>query len=90
MVQPYGPNEKGPDMRTFIVAVTITLLTASAHAGLSTGPKHVEPVRPRAETNSVSVIKPAAKRAAAVKPVKTVKKKPAKRRRDDDDDRDDD
>lgn len=68
-------------MKTFIIAAILSLVAASAQAGLSGAAPPVAPVQKASvETNSVSVAKPVAKRV--VKPV--VKKKPRRKREDDD------
>ena len=62
-------------MKTFIIAGILTLIAASAQAGLSTGPEQIETVRKTTvEANS------------AAKPVVKKVKKPHRRRREDDDD----
>ena len=70
-------------MKSFILAGILTLIAASAQAGLLKGPPQIETVgKSFAETNSVSGAKPAVR--PMVKPV--VKKKHKKRREDEDDD----
>jgi|EndMetStandDraft_5_1072996.scaffolds.fasta_scaffold166559_1 hypothetical protein len=79
-------------MKTFIIAGSLLLFAATAQAGLLKGPPQIEAVRQtNAETNSVSVARPAL-RPAARPLVKKVKPRHKQRRRSDDDDfdRDDD
>ncbi len=63
-------------MKTFILAVFLILVAASAEAGLSKGPPQIETVR-NAHAETPAAVKPAAEPAV---------KKKRKRRREDDED----